>query len=643
MPLTIKELIRKNFISSSLMVIILMEIITVVSFVLLISTIESNASDLLSQSIEENISLNASANANFVSEKLFDVSNLTGLMQTQMEDFFTTIDQVPMPKIEGNYKFHENGAFYDANLDSVSALYYAKSTFEASDDALEKALKTERFNDDFQSSIESYPMIDQIYFNSWDSMTRIYPYIEDLPALLGPNMVIGDFNFYYLADTDHNPDKQVVWTDVYLDPAGMGWMMSCIAPIYNGEFLEGVFGADITIDHLITGLLDIHSNLNAPVLLINDQGLIIAMNEASESVLGIEELKNHIYDDVITETVLKSDAYNLFKIGDESFQENIYRIVQEVNVQSDIEISGENYFVAVNTIENTNWKLLVFANEAEVLLPVTKVKAITRNVFGLIVILLVILNIVLLRLITDRSEKLSLLVANPLNELKVRIQNLGQNKIEPSNFNNTNIEEIDVLNFEFYMMSQTLEERTGKLIQTEIEKKEQSRKMASYLKDALTDKLTGLTNRRGIEDYLDDLFSSEPLADHETALIIFDIDHFKSVNDNYGHLVGDEVLVDISKLLLELASDQVHVARWGGEEFMMVLEKTSIEGAIILAETMRTTIERHQFSIDKPITASFGVSVITSQVKNKRALIQHADQALYDAKSSGRNCVKYFS
>lgn len=643
MPLTIKELIRKNFISSSLMVIILMEIITVVSFVLLISTIESNASDLLSQSIEENISLNASANANFVSEKLFDVSNLTGLMQTQMEDFFTTIDQVPMPKIEGNYKFHENGAFYDANLDSVSALYYAKSTFEASDDALEKALKTERFNDDFQSSIESYPMIDQIYFNSWDSMTRIYPYIEDLPALLGPNMVIGDFNFYYLADTDHNPDKQVVWTDVYLDPAGMGWMMSCIAPIYNGEFLEGVFGADITIDHLITGLLDIHSNLNAPVLLINDQGLIIAMNEASESVLGIEELKNHIYDDVITETVLKSDAYNLFKIGDESFQENIYRIVQDVNVQSDIEISGENYFVAVNTIENTNWKLLVFANEAEVLLPVTKVKAITRNVFGLIVILLVILNIVLLRLITDRSEKLSLLVANPLNELKVRIQNLGQNKIEPSNFNNTNIEEIDVLNFEFYMMSQTLEERTGKLIQTEIEKKEQSRKMASYLKDALTDKLTGLTNRRGIEDYLDDLFSSEPLADHETALIIFDIDHFKSVNDNYGHLVGDEVLVDISKLLLELASDQVHVARWGGEEFMMVLEKTSIEGAIILAETMRTTIERHQFSIDKPITASFGVSVITSQVKNKRALIQHADQALYDAKSSGRNCVKYFS
>lgn len=91
---------------------------------------------------------------------------------------------------------------------------------------------------------------------------------------------IPTFNFYYLADKIHNPQQKVVWTDAYLDPAGLGWMISAIAPVYKGDFLEGVVGIDVTIDQLITNILSIQLPYTSMAMLVDEKGHILGMSKA---------------------------------------------------------------------------------------------------------------------------------------------------------------------------------------------------------------------------------------------------------------------------------------------------------------------------------------------------------------------------
>lgn len=153
-------------------------------------------------------------------------------------------------------------------------------------------------------------------------------------------------------------------------------------------------------------------------------------------------------------------------------------------------------------------------------------------------------------------------------------------------------------------------------------------------KRANTDPLTGINNRRAADAWLEQMGNSA----RRCAVIFIDIDHFKSVNDTYGHDIGDAVLKEFSALLRNRVRSHDMVARWGGEEFVVLLSSLTEEEAIGVAENLRTQIE----SIDAPplprITASLGVAHSKSG-NNIAATIKAADEALYRAKASGRNRV----
>ncbi len=159
---------------------------------------------------------------------------------------------------------------------------------------------------------------------------------------------------------------------------------------------------------------------------------------------------------------------------------------------------------------------------------------------------------------------------------------------------------------------------------------------------AKTDMLTGLLNRRGFEDAI-----AKPMKDaqEETApltLIIADIDLFKRINDNYGHLTGDNVLKLLSKLLQKHIKGKDIAGRFGGEEFIMVLPETKMNGGFILAEQIRTSLEKIRWQSKSSgkdigtITISLGVAQFIPG-EDLDALIARADKALYAAKENGRN------
>jgi two-component system cell cycle response regulator len=163
---------------------------------------------------------------------------------------------------------------------------------------------------------------------------------------------------------------------------------------------------------------------------------------------------------------------------------------------------------------------------------------------------------------------------------------------------------------------------------------------------SLTDGLTGVENRRSLEERLHEMWQHSVRLHEPIALIICDIDKFKSVNDNYGHQAGDSVLKEFARLLKAEAREIDRVGRYGGEEFLLILSGTVLDAAVTFAERLREKVEGHTFSYAGGTlrrTMSCGVAASPHpRVKDQEALLRAADDALYVAKETGRNRVVRF-
>jgi len=153
--------------------------------------------------------------------------------------------------------------------------------------------------------------------------------------------------------------------------------------------------------------------------------------------------------------------------------------------------------------------------------------------------------------------------------------------------------------------------------------------------EARIDSLTGLANRRALEEILAAEISRAQRFAHQLAVVVLDLDRFKQINDSFGHAAGDVMLRAVSRLLTSLARQGDSVARWGGEEFVVVLPETDLVGAHRFAERLRRTIESHSVG-DMETSASCGVATMLPD-DTVEALLAAADHALYQAKSNGRN------
>lgn len=162
-----------------------------------------------------------------------------------------------------------------------------------------------------------------------------------------------------------------------------------------------------------------------------------------------------------------------------------------------------------------------------------------------------------------------------------------------------------------------------------------------------TDALTGVANRRSLEERLHEMWEHSQRLHEPLSLVMCDIDHFKRVNDDYGHQVGDTVLQQFAKLLQDEAREIDRVGRYGGEEFVLLLPGTVLDAAVTFAERIRGCVEQRKFACgDRRFlhrTMSCGVAAWPHPlVRDPEALIKAADDALYVAKETGRNRVVRF-
>ena len=162
---------------------------------------------------------------------------------------------------------------------------------------------------------------------------------------------------------------------------------------------------------------------------------------------------------------------------------------------------------------------------------------------------------------------------------------------------------------------------------------------------SITDSMTKLYNRRYFENTAEHYFESVKRNKTDLSLIMLDVDNFKQINDNYGHKIGDFVLIELANILLSLSRKSDIICRFGGEEFIILLPQTNLEGANFMAEKIRRHIEESALPLDNLNQLKFTVSLGVSQVnilvdKNIEDCIKRSDDALYEAKNSGKNRVR---
>ncbi|HEX2947461.1 MAG TPA: GGDEF domain-containing protein [Clostridia bacterium] len=156
-----------------------------------------------------------------------------------------------------------------------------------------------------------------------------------------------------------------------------------------------------------------------------------------------------------------------------------------------------------------------------------------------------------------------------------------------------------------------------------------------------TDPLTGLLNKAKLYEELRTWIIFSKRYRTPLALVLFDVDDFKRINDQFGHLTGDKVISSIADIVAAMVRVTDKLARWGGDEFVMLLPHTNRQQAFELAERIRKNISVKNLVAGETITCSFGVAVLNGSMKDMDNLISAADEALYKAKSTGKNVVMY--
>lgn len=164
------------------------------------------------------------------------------------------------------------------------------------------------------------------------------------------------------------------------------------------------------------------------------------------------------------------------------------------------------------------------------------------------------------------------------------------------------------------------------------------RLVAELTQKAHYDQLTGLVNRRFMDELLVNEIERCRRYRSPMTVLLLDIDHFKSINDTFGHDAGDRVLETVASRLRNTVRSVDSVARWGGEEFIVMLAETDLSSALVVGENIRKTVEKGEYALNRPVTVSIGVSEFKKD-DTVDTLIKRADVALYDAKDKGRNQV----
>jgi hypothetical protein len=255
---------------------------------------------------------------------------------------------------------NDNGILYKAVNDSGSSIYVSGySTVDQ--DLMQIVSMTGPLDAPLMKIVKQFdPLVVQSYFIERHSYIRLYPYIDVL-SQFEPKLNFENLNFYFLADAEHDPDKKVVLiSDPYVDPAGRGWVISFIAPVYSKTGLEGVVGVNITVDAMKKKYL---SEGSKDIMLLDSAGIAIMIDEKRSGLFDITPVKSHNYMGTIKRDEYLSEDYNLLKSKNKEIRNAFTELIRNKKDHTTIMIDDDKYYMVSYKIPELDWFLIKLIKE----------------------------------------------------------------------------------------------------------------------------------------------------------------------------------------------------------------------------------------------------------------------------------------
>ena len=419
----IRQWIWRAIVQTALIPLVLVEVVLVAIYLLTNNAIRDAQIDYLRETALADLQASVALETRIVDEHLQQVARSTRLLRNATARALSSEAPVaPYP-----LQLTASGVRYSPQNNGGAASFYSAITPPDEQD-LAKVARLHRLDPLMKDLHAGNPLIASVYFNSWDSYNHIYPWFDTVQQY-PPDMNIPEYNFYYLANAWQNPSGKLVWTDVYLDPAGHGWMMSAIAPVYRGDFLEGVSGVDVTVN----GLLEQIGTLRVPwggyALLVSRDLSIMALPAAGEREFGLDELTEHSYDEAVRQEVFKPEDFRLDR------REQTRELAKAVAAQDEgvkrLMLDDAPRLVAWTTVPQTGWHLLAVVDEAKVFSQTNALASRFQQIGYLLIGGLVLFYLLFFAFIWLRARRLSQSLLTPIDGIARMMAAIGLGQWRP--------------------------------------------------------------------------------------------------------------------------------------------------------------------------------------------------------------------
>lgn len=441
----------RAFVQSALIPLLLVETVLVAAYLLSNTAIRDAQIEHLRQTAQADMQTSAAQEARLVNQRLKGVGELTRIYAAQVRDALAK-PQVPLDEQEVALLTRtESGVLYSRRDEGRAASFYSSLT-PASEQRMDKVMRLAQLDGLMQGVEQNNSLVSAVYFNTHDSYNRIWPWFFT-PDQYPHDMDIPSYNFYYLADAKHNPAREVVWTDVYVDPAGQGWMMSALAPVYTDNNLEGVAGLDITIGSILKEISSLAVPWGGYAVLVSQDMNIMALPEAGERDLGLDELTEFSYDEAVRREIFKPSDFNLATRQDTRDLAALVGNASEGVMP--IMLGGRAQLAAWSSIPETGWKLITLVDEASVFSRTNALADQYRQIGFLLIAGLVLFYLVFFAAMWVRARQLSQALQAPISGIGRMMQEIGEGNWHPERHRSP-IRELDAMASDTSLMGSKL-------------------------------------------------------------------------------------------------------------------------------------------------------------------------------------------
>lgn len=588
------------------------------------------ASDILTKNLQNIVKETNDLESQLINQILAEVGRAAIVLQEEHEKVLAA-PALPLTIQDNELIKHAHGSYLKPTSDSSGFVFF-QQVIPNEQQRLE-VQQTASLMSLYKNLILNNPVVDQVYFISVAEMGRIYPFRAEQLVLLEGGRSTTPHPFFELVGLQKNPERKHTWTDVYMDKTALGWMLSALIPVYRHDELVGVVGLDMTINALIKEAMRKANHTHRHIMLLDRHDNIIAMTDSMTQLL---------YSDSNAELnqVSKTEV-NLGRLTGNVLANELQNVLSKKQSNSRLAVGEHHYLSSVTELPDIDLKLISLSDTDEI---ESAVKALQQTDLLMLFICtscLFLITLLVLKIVLKRLKYFAAEISAPIAKLSEHTSTIARTQVagEPLTVE-SNIAEIAALVDNFNTMNARLAEKVQRLHEADAARLLIEEKARMFQVMANTDALTGLNNRK----FVDSLLRHEAIRANRTnmplSLIIMDIDHFKRINDTFGHQTGDLVLKRVAKVLKNTIRSIDCVGRWGGEEFLLVCPETSVSAAVELAERIRKQIESLHFEKGLAVTISSGVTGLKQGERTERT-IARADEQLYQAKHNGRNRVEY--